>query len=115
MTIKEIVIQDQKDEQSNGYDTYLQDVTTQGCVSGMVGGLIHYSDTVKFFNYHKLEINAILTEMLDSTGCSISELFGEKWDNNDPLAMEQLNQNLLAWFAYEETARAILEEQSIEV
>ncbi len=36
-----------------------------------------------------------------------SDLFGEKWDKEDPLAQECHNQNLLAWFGFEETLRNI--------
>ena len=36
-----------------------------------------------------------------------SELFGEKWDKEDPLAQDDYNQNLLAWFGFEETLRNI--------
>ena len=115
MTIKDIVLQDQKDAKADSDTNYLQQVIEHGCVSGMVSGLIYYDDTLRFFTNHKEEINNQLTEILESTGYSVSELFGEKWDDSDPLVMETQNQNLLAWFAYEETARLILEEQGIEV
>ena len=36
-----------------------------------------------------------------------SELFGDKWDKEDPLAQTTCNQNLLAWFGFEETLRNI--------
>ena len=112
-TIKEIVLEDQKDK-AGDYNDYLQDVIQHGCVSGMVSGLIYYDDTRRFFVDHKEEINHLLTEILESTGLSVSELFGNKWDDADPLALDTQNQNLLVWFAYEETARAVLEEQGIE-
>lgn len=75
-----------------------------GCVTGFIGELIYYTDTVAFFEKHKEEINELLTEQLDNTDLSIDELFGDKWDNSDPLLMEDQNKNLLAWFAFEETA-----------
>jgi hypothetical protein len=34
-------------------------------------------------------------------------LFGKKWDAEDSLCLSQNNQNLMAWFALEETARNI--------
>ena len=34
-------------------------------------------------------------------------IFGDKWDKEDPLAAEDFNQNLLAWFGFEETLRKI--------
>ena len=109
-TIKEIVKQDVKNAKADGYDGYLEDLTQHGCQSGMVTGLIYYSDTCKFFEDHKQEIKDLLKESCENTGLSISELFGDKWDKDDPFADEQLNQNLLAWFAYEETAYQLMGE-----
>jgi len=36
---------------------------------------------------------------------SPANVFGNKWDNEDPFAENTNNKNLLAWFGYEETAR----------
>ena len=35
------------------------------------------------------------------------DLFGNKWDKEDMLAIDIYNQNLLAWFGFEETLRRI--------
>ena len=84
------------------------DVLYYGCQSGTVGFLIYYSDTVKFYQKYKSEIDALLYEAMEETGLySPSELFGDKWDKEDPLANEDYNQNLLAWFGFEETMRNI--------
>lgn len=93
----------------------LKDLFYGGCQSGMVGHLIYYHDTVKFFKKYRQEINALLVEILDSSGLSISELFGDKWEKEDPLAQDTLNQNLLAWFGFEETARKLADANEIEV
>lgn len=114
-TIKEIVLQHQKQKAKEEYDSYLQDVLNHGCTSGMVSDLIYYTDTEKFYKKHLDEINELLKGMLEDTGLNLLELFGDKFDRDDPLCLETHNQNLLAWFAYEETARQILEEQGIEV
>ena len=88
----------------------LEDLLAHGCESGMVGELIYYSDTYAFYEQHCKEINALLAEMLDNTGCkSPAELFGTKWDSADPLALDIQNQNLLAWFGFEEAARQLQE------
>ena len=55
------------------------DVLHNGCCSGVVSELIYYYDTVRFY----------------------------KWDKEDPLAQDDFNQNLLAWFGFEETLRNI--------
>ena len=95
---------------------FFEDLMNNGCVSGMIGELIYYKDTLSFYNRHKDEINEMLSELLGACGFSCpSELFGEKWDENDPLVLETNNQNLLAWFAFEETARTIAENLGIEL
>lgn len=100
--------------------TYLQDLTQHGAISGMVGGLIYYSETTQFFNEHRDEILAMLHELKEETGLDEKELFGDKWndwedlleaeaDDLDTLA-DTNNQNLLAWFAVEELAKKELDE-----
>lgn len=84
------------------------DVLDHGCRSGVVDELIYYSDTVKFYNRYKKEINELLHESMASIGeYAPSCLFGDKWDKEDPLAQDIYNQNLLAWFGFEETLRNI--------
>ena len=84
------------------------DVLNYGCQSGTVGFLIWYSDTVQFYKKHQAEINELLYTLMQETGLySMKELFGDKWDETDPLAIEDYNQNLLAWFGFEETLRHI--------
>lgn len=86
-----------------------------GCQSGIVGHLIYYTDTVKFFKRYRSEINELLTELIDSTGMPVGELFGSNWDKEDPLATDTHNQNLLAWFGFEETAMQVGRDMGIEI
>lgn len=106
-----------KDTVSDGYSEgeVVRDLLNNGCVSGMVSHLITWSETTKFYSEHKTEIDKILYESLESTGLSVSELFGNKWDKEDPLANEGNNQNLLAWFGFEETVRNQANLAGIEV
>ena len=84
------------------------DVLYHGCISGIVGELIYYKDTTAFYQRFKQEINSLLYDVMASTGLySPSLLFGDKWDKEDPLATDTFNQNLLAWFGFEETLRNI--------
>ena len=84
------------------------DVLHYGCQSGIVGELIYYSDTVAFYKQYREEINDLLYEIMNETGLyAPSDLFGDKWDKEDPLAQDICNQNLLAWFGFEETLRKI--------
>ena len=84
------------------------DVLHYGCQSGIVGELIYYSDTVRFYKQYRQEINELLYRLMEEMGSyAPSDLFGDKWDKEDPLAQDDYNQNLLAWFGFEETLRAI--------
>ena len=99
----------------NGAAGFLRDVAYGGCASGVVGKLIYYRDTAKFYRQHRAEISELLKETMQECGAKgPGEIFGKKWDNGDPLASEQFNQNLLAWFAFEETARRLAHQNGIE-
>ena len=113
-TLKEIAENWLEEKAADGYESIEQagnELLEHGCQSGMVSGLIYYHDTCKFYQDHKEEINSLLYDLLGSTGLSTSELFGGKWEKDDPLALEQYNQNLLAWFGFEETVSEIIEEE----
>ena len=84
------------------------DVLHNGCCSGVVSELIYCYDTVRFYKQYRQEINEMLYNIMNETGLyAPSELFGDKWDKEDPLAQDICNQNLLAWFGFEETLRNI--------
>lgn len=84
------------------------DVLHNGCCSDVVSELIYYYDTVRFYKQYRQEINEMLYNIMNETGLyAPSELFGDKWDKEDPLAQDDFNQNLLAWFGFEETLRNI--------
>ena len=85
-----------------------KDVLHYGCVSGMVSQLVWYSQTTAFYKKYRDEINSLLSECMQSMGCySFTDVFGDKFDIEDPLITETHNQNLLAWFGFEETLRSI--------
>jgi len=85
-----------------------------GCQSGIVDSLVCCSDTIKFFEKHKDEINELLRDMLSDCGCAVQQLLKD-WNSDDPLAMDMYNQNLLAWFGFEETARRLADRNGIEI
>ncbi len=84
---------------------FIHEVQQYGCQAGIVGSLIYYNDTTKFYEKYRKEINSLLAETSEPT----ETLFGNKWDKDDPLAFEDRNQNLLAWFGFEETVNRISE------
>lgn len=98
----------------------LKDLFYGGCSSGMVSHLIYYTDTVKFYKTHRREISALLKETMESIGeHDLSKIFSNTksmtWDAEDPLAQEDGNRNILAWFGFEETARILADRNGIEV
>lgn len=100
----------------NGLEGVLNDLMYGGCQSGYVGELVYYDDTCKFYKKYRDEINAILQGSLADISRSGSpvDLFGDKWEVTDPLALDTQNQNLLAWFGYEETALRMCRDIGIE-
>lgn len=93
----------------DGYEGAGEDLLQHGCQSGMVSGLIYYTDTVAFYDEHQSEIDAMLQETCEDCVLRPDELFGDKWDSSDPLARGDMNKNLLAWFGFEEATRNIVE------
>jgi hypothetical protein len=94
-------------ENEEKVEGFINDLLNYGCVSGMVEELIYYNNTIEFYKKFKNEINELLYELLEHTGLSIQELFGKKWDSNDPLALKTNNKNLLAWFGFEKMTKKI--------
>ena len=87
---------------------YIKNVLQYGYQSGFVLGLIRYYDTTEFFERHKKEIIGMLKGLMNDTGAkSPAEIFGDKWDYEDYFCDDIYNQNLLAWFGYEETLRKV--------
>lgn len=106
------------DFQAHGYEN-VQEILgnlQNGCSSGIVSHLIYFSDTVKFFKKYKSDIATLLGDTMNQMGASgPAEIFGNIWDSSDPLASETNNQNLLAWFAFEETAFQLANKNGIEL
>lgn len=79
---------------------FLIDLFRFGCISGMIAGMVWYSDTESFFDRHYEEIEVIRLEYEDLTG--------------ETLRIPSQLKNFLAWFAYEQTAFAIASELGLE-
>ena len=80
---------------------FFSDLLQHGCISGMVGSLIYYTDTHKFFDNHYDEIEELRQEYQENIG--------------DPLEIKADLKNFLAWFAFEETAYQMALELGLEV
>ena len=102
--VKDILISNM---QAAYVEEFFEDLLQNGCASGIVSEMIYYYDTTKFYERHKEEINKMLKELKAETGFDcLGDLFKD-FDNEDPLILEQNNQNILAWYAFEETAQKI--------
>ena len=82
----------------------IEDVLNYGCIGGSVNELIYYSDTLKFYDDYKEEINDLINQL----GIEITTLNG--FDSSDILCLETNNQNLLAWFGFEVTLSQLYEQ-----
>ena len=91
------------------------DIYDHGCENGLVPGLIYRSSVCDFYEEYKSEINNIYAEALNELGFETPiELFGDKWDTKDPLALHANNQQLLVYYAYEEVAFKIRRKFDLE-
>ena len=85
----------------------MEDLQKYGCQSGMIGTLIYYADTERFYNKYKEEINELAKDVLDSTGLNnIFDLI-HSLEKEDPLMLESRNINTLAWFGFEKTSNRL--------
>ena len=86
------------------------EVLSHGCVSGCVAELVYYSQTTAFYERHQKEINAMLSEsMREAEAHSPKDMFRE-WEDSDYFAEGVNNQNLLAWYGFEETLWRIAQQ-----
>lgn len=90
------------------YEAFGSDLSQGGCSSGMIGELIYYSDTLSFYQRHQDEIDAMLMELLSDCGYKSPEELFRGWDEDDMFCRDTHNQNLIAWFGFEETAKRLL-------
>jgi hypothetical protein len=89
-------------------EDFVKDVLSGGCVNGTVGELIYTADCVAFYRKHKKDIQKLVTELMSDCGIdSMKGLFGDNFDAEDPFCEEDENQNLLAWFGFEEALRTL--------
>ncbi len=81
---------------------FFSDLLTYGCQSGMIGSLIMYTDTHKFFDQYYHEIEDVRFRLMED---------GVLTDLPDTDM-----KNYFAWLAFEETAREIAEQDlNIEI
>lgn len=104
-----------KIEDGYNIDAIVNDILSHGCESGMIGALIYHVDTLAFYQLHQQEIDNMLQELCNDCGSNPAKFFGDKWEKEDFFARDTNNQNLLAWFGFEETARHLANKNGIDV
>jgi len=81
---------------------FFSDLQSHGCISGLVGSLIYYTDTQAFYDEHYSEIEQLREDWEDDTG--------------EPLKINGDLKNFLAWFAFEQTAyRMAIDDLGLEM
>lgn len=95
---------------------FVKDVLSGGCINGTVGELIYTEECVAFYRKHKKDIQKLVTELMSDCGeDSMKGLFGDKFDSEDPFCEEDENQNLLAWFGFEEALRQLADRIELDI
>lgn len=113
--VVKILNADVKDYKGN-YKELLKDILYGGLQSGIISELIYYDDTKRWYKKHAAEIKNMLKETMFQLGAqNPSQVFGKNWDTDDPFAEDVINQNLLAWYSFEETAREIADRLGFEI
>lgn len=93
-------------DELDGYEKaedFFSDLSSHGCISGMIGGLIYYADTYKFFDDNYEDIMDLVHELNDQ-GLEIN------LETNDGNI-----KNNGAWLAFEETSRQLADELGLEI
>lgn len=110
--IEKVVAEDAANKDYDDPWSYVQDVAQHGCSSGIVPGLIYYSETTKFYAEHKEEIWEVLAEDAENAGEPLMSYIAQsRWgaDIDDPDVFE----NALAWYAYEAACQRLLDKKEI--
>lgn len=110
------ILKDKAKDYKGDYKTLFNDILRYGLQSGIISDLIYYDDTKAWFKKHNSDISMLLKDTMYQTGANNpSQIFGKKWDETDPFASDTNNQNLLAWFSFEETTREIADRLGYEI
>lgn len=83
-------------DREDSVEKWFEDLLQYGCVSGMVSGLVYYSDTEAFFDKYYDEIMELKEDYEESIG--------------EPMKIPYQLKNHLAWFGFEQTAYRIYHE-----
>ena len=106
-TIKNWVLNEVKEGSIN-----LKEVVEHGCVNGGVSSLIYYEDTIKFHDKFENEIWEMLFDEYQDFG--YKNVFEYIASFNLNVCSIDGVKNLLSWYAVENVASKLLDEEEIE-
>jgi len=110
------ILKDRAKDYKGDYKTLFDEILRYGLQSGIISDLVYYDDTKAWFKKYNSDISILLKDTMYELGAnSPSQVFGKKWDETDPFANDTNNQNLLAWFSFEETTREIANRLGYEI
>jgi len=93
----------------------IEDILNYGCVSGCVSDLIYYKQTTVFYQEYKEEIFDLANDQAQDIGYeSASDLFKHLNGANQLGSVDQ-EENLRAWFGFEEMLRIVAYDLELEV
>ena len=99
-TIRSAVAEEALDHEAPAL--FFEDLQSHGCISGLVGRLIYYTDTQAFYDDHYAEIESLREDWEEECG--------------EPLNIQGDLKNFFAWFAFERTAyRMAIEDLGLEM
>lgn len=109
-------------EDSKGYNgttkeriiSRCNDILYGGCVTGVVGSMVYYTDTVEFYNKYYDEIYELIEELEDE-GLEVIECLKTNLETYQIIMNDEQAKNQIAWLAYEEITNRLLYSIESEV
>ena len=98
------ICEEHASEYDSGMSGFMSDLQYGGCMSGLIGSLCYYSDTNKFYDRFESEIWDLIYECMEEQGQENCLTFIASLNGADNVGSNEQFKNLLAWFAFEETA-----------
>lgn len=98
------ICESESENYDDGIRGFIKDLRQGGCVSGLVGSLIYYSDTIEFYDKFENEIQELIDNYTQELGYNNRLEFISSLNGSENVHSNEQLKNLLAWFAFEETA-----------
>jgi hypothetical protein len=89
---------------------FLEDIIKHGIESGIIGELVYYADTSKFYREYEDDIWELLSDMTDELGYDNVFSFLSTLKSASTVSTSSQFEGLLVWLAVEEIARQMLDK-----